>query len=43
MAAMEQEYNMRQTGGELLTAGSEQSTAERVGAAIGDNKAQPAL
>ena len=42
LTAMEQEYNMRQTGGELLTAGSE-GTAEKVGAALGDNQAKPAL
>lgn len=43
LTAMEQEYNMRQTGGELLTAGAEQSTAEQVGAALGENQAKPAL
>ena len=43
LTAMEQEYNMRQQGGELLTAGAEQGTAERVGAALGDNAAKPAL
>ncbi|EQL03135.1 mitochondrial import receptor subunit tom-22 [Ophiocordyceps sinensis CO18] len=43
LTAMEQEYNMRQTGSELLTAGSEQGTAEKVGAALGDTKAQPEL
>ncbi|PNY28570.1 Mitochondrial import receptor subunit tom22 [Tolypocladium capitatum] len=43
LTAMEQEYNMRQTGGELLTAGSEESTAEKVGAALGDNRAKPTL
>ncbi len=43
LTAMEQEYNMRQQGSELLTAGSEQGTAERVGAALGDNAAKPAL
>lgn len=42
LTAMEQEYNMRQTGSELLTAGSDQSTAEKVGAALGDAKPQPA-
>lgn len=43
-AAMEQEYNMRQSGGDMLTAGAEeQSTADRVGAALGDGKAKPAL
>ncbi|KAF3062919.1 Mitochondrial import receptor subunit tom22 [Trichoderma lentiforme] len=35
LTAMEQEYNMRQTGSELLTAGSEGSTADQVGAALG--------
>ena len=42
---MEQEYNMRQQGSELLTAGSEgqQTTADKVGAAIGDSQAKPAL
>ncbi|OTA02149.1 hypothetical protein A9Z42_0024850 [Trichoderma parareesei] len=29
LTAMEQEYNMRQTGSELLTAGAEPSTAEQ--------------
>lgn len=43
LTAMEQEYNMRQTGSELLTAGGDQNTADRVGAAIGEGKAQPAL
>lgn len=45
LTAMEQEYNMRQQGGELLTAGSEgqQTTADKVGAAIGDGQAKPAL
>ena len=43
LTAMEEEFNMRQTGGELLTAGTEQSTADMVGAAIGDEKAKPAL
>jgi import receptor subunit TOM22 len=44
LTAMEQEYNMRQAGGELLTAGAEQSTtADRVEAAIGEQKAQAAL
>lgn len=43
LTAMEQEYNMRQTGSELLTAGGDPNTADRVGAAIGDGKAQPAL
>jgi import receptor subunit TOM22 len=42
---MEEEYNMRQTGGDMLTAGSEQNTAEKVGAALGDEQgtAKPAL
>jgi mitochondrial import receptor subunit TOM22 len=43
LSAMEQEYNMRQAGSDMLTAGGEQSTAERVGAAIGENKTQAAL
>ncbi|KAK2612182.1 mitochondrial import receptor subunit Tom22 [Conoideocrella luteorostrata] len=43
LTAMEQEYNMRQTGSELLTAGSEQDTADKVGAALGGNQAKPAL
>ncbi|CEJ92102.1 Putative Mitochondrial import receptor subunit tom-22 [[Torrubiella] hemipterigena] len=43
LAAMEQEYNMRQAGGDLLTAGAEQSTAERVGAAIGEQKTEASL
>lgn len=43
LTAMEQEYNMRQTGSELLTAGVEQTTADKVGAAIGDGQARPAL
>ncbi|KJZ76247.1 Mitochondrial import receptor subunit tom-22 [Hirsutella minnesotensis 3608] len=43
LTAMEQEYNMRQTGSELLTAGAEQGTAEKVGAALGDTQAKPAL
>jgi import receptor subunit TOM22 len=43
LTAMEQEYNMRQTGGELLTAGTEGSTADKVGVALGDNQAKPAL
>lgn len=45
LTAMEQEYNMRQTGGDMLTAGSEQNTADKVGAALGEEqgKAKPAL
>ncbi|KAI5457716.1 mitochondrial outer membrane translocase complex, subunit Tom22 [Mariannaea sp. PMI_226] len=44
LTAMEQEYNMRQAGGELLTAGTEgQSTADQVGAALDGNVAKPAL
>ncbi|KAM0431035.1 hypothetical protein ACHAPT_005672 [Fusarium lateritium] len=43
LTAMEQEYNMRQTGGELLTAGSDQSTADKVGAALDGKPSQPAL
>lgn len=39
---MEQEYNMRQAGGEMLTGGAEQGTAEKIGAAI-DGQAKPAL
>ncbi|KAL7946882.1 mitochondrial outer membrane translocase complex, subunit Tom22 [Trichoderma barbatum] len=35
LTAMEQEYNMRQTGSELLTAGADQSTADQIGAALG--------
>ncbi|RMJ02291.1 hypothetical protein CDV36_015439 [Fusarium kuroshium] len=43
LTAMEQEYNMRQTGGELLTAGAEGNTAEKVGAALDGKPSQPAL
>lgn len=43
LTAMEQEYNMRQTGSELLTAGAEPSTAEQVGAALGSEQAKAAL
>ncbi|KAM0561485.1 hypothetical protein ACHAPJ_003368 [Fusarium lateritium] len=43
LTAMEQEYNMRQSGGELLTAGSEQTTADQVGAALDGKQAKPAL
>ncbi|KAG5947559.1 hypothetical protein E4U53_006407 [Claviceps sorghi] len=43
LTAMEQEYNMRQTGSELLTAGAEQNTADKVGAALGDTQAKPSL
>ncbi|KAJ9418568.1 putative mitochondrial receptor complex chain MOM22 [Fusarium oxysporum] len=43
LTAMEQEYNMRQSGSELLTAGSEQSTADQVGAALDGKPAQPSL
>ncbi|OAQ66730.1 mitochondrial import receptor subunit tom-22 [Pochonia chlamydosporia 170] len=43
LTAMEQEYNMRQTGSELLTAGAEQNTADKVGAALGDGQAKPSL
>lgn len=44
LTAMEQEYSMRQTGGELLTAGTEQqSTADQVGAALDGNQVKPAL
>ena len=41
---MQQEYDMRQDGGELLTAGGDApTTAEKVGAALGEEKAKPAL
>lgn len=40
---MEQEYNMRQQGSELLTAGTEGSTAEKMGAALGNGETKPAL
>ncbi|KAJ4124215.1 hypothetical protein NW768_009569 [Fusarium equiseti] len=43
LTAMEQEYNMRQSGSELLTAGSEQSTADQVGAALESKPAQASL
>lgn len=44
LVAMEQEYNMRQQGSELLTAGAEQSTADKVGAALeGGQQGKPAL
>ncbi|CAJ0550683.1 hypothetical protein HG530_000661 [Fusarium avenaceum] len=43
LTAMEQEYNMRQSGSELLTAGTEQSTADQVGAALEGKQAQPSL
>ncbi|KAF4981944.1 hypothetical protein FZEAL_2338 [Fusarium zealandicum] len=43
LTAMEQEYTMRQTGGELLTAGTEQNTADQVGAALDGKPAQAAL
>ncbi|QPG93946.1 mitochondrial import receptor protein [Epichloe festucae Fl1] len=43
LTAMEQEYNMRQTGSELLTAGAEQNTADKVGAALGEGQAKPSL
>lgn len=44
LTAMEQEYNMRQQGSEMLTAG-EQSTADKVGLALGDGsqEAKPSL
>lgn len=44
LTAMEQEYNMRQQGNELLTAG-EQTTADKLGAALGDGsqQAKPSL
>jgi mitochondrial import receptor subunit TOM22 len=43
--AMEQEYKMREMGGELLTAGTgqEPDTAERVSAALGKSDAKPSL
>lgn len=43
LSAMEQEYNMRQAGSDMLNAGGEQSTADRVGAAIGENKTEASL
>ncbi|KYK56647.1 mitochondrial import receptor subunit tom-22 [Drechmeria coniospora] len=44
LTAMEQEYNMRQQGSELLTAGADQgTTAEKVGSALGSNPAKPSL
>ncbi|KAF5986998.1 mitochondrial import receptor subunit tom-22 [Fusarium coicis] len=43
LTAMEQEYNMRQSGSELLTVGSEQSTADQVGAALDGKPAQASL
>ncbi|KAF5024900.1 hypothetical protein F66182_3022 [Fusarium sp. NRRL 66182] len=43
LTAMEQEYNMRQSGSELLTAGSEQNTADQVGAVLEGKQAQPSL
>ncbi|GFP58789.1 mitochondrial import receptor subunit tom22 [Trichoderma asperellum] len=43
LTAMEQEYNMRQTGSELLTAGTEGSTADQVGAALGPEQTKAAL
>ncbi|KAM3514504.1 hypothetical protein MY11210_001847 [Beauveria gryllotalpidicola] len=47
-AAMEQEYNMRQSGGDMLTGGGEeQSTADKVSAALAaegqSGKVKPAL
>ncbi|KAK3333351.1 mitochondrial import receptor subunit tom22 [Cercophora scortea] len=36
--AMEEEQRMREMGSELLTTGAEKSTAERVGAALGEAK-----
>lgn len=41
--AMEEEQRMREMGSELLTTGGEKSTAERVGAVIGQEGAKPAL
>ncbi|UKZ64239.1 uncharacterized protein TrAtP1_005458 [Trichoderma atroviride] len=43
LTAMEQEYNMRQTGSELLTAGTEGSTADQIGAALGPEQTKAAL
>lgn len=44
LTAMEQEYNMRQQGGELLTAGQEEgTTADRVGQALEGGQAKAAL
>lgn len=46
LLAMEQEYRMREMGGELLTAGADganPSTADRVGAVLGKEGAKPAL
>ena len=44
LTAMEQEYNMRQQGSELLTAGAEdQTTADRVGQALEGGQAKAAL
>jgi import receptor subunit TOM22 len=45
LTAMEQEYNMRQQGGELLTAGQDDSstTADRVGQALEGGQAKAAL
>ncbi|KAF4119755.1 mitochondrial import receptor subunit TOM22 [Geosmithia morbida] len=41
LTAMEQEYNMRQQGSELLTAGgAEQTTADKLGAALGEGQVQ---
>lgn len=34
---------MRQAGGELLTAGSEGNTADKIGAALDGKPAQPSL
>jgi import receptor subunit TOM22 len=43
-AAMEQEYNMRQQGNDLMTAGAEQAAAEKLAATLdSDGKARPAL
>ncbi|KAK4218033.1 mitochondrial import receptor subunit tom22 [Rhypophila decipiens] len=43
LLAMEDEQRMREMGSELLTTGGEKSTAERVGAVIGQEGAKPAL
>ena len=43
LTAMEQEYNMRQAGSELLTAGAEHGTADKAAAALGDAQAKHSL
>ncbi|KAH7308076.1 mitochondrial import receptor subunit tom-22 [Stachybotrys elegans] len=42
-AAMEQEYNMRQQGSELMTAGTENPNEKLAAALDADSKAKPAL